>query len=109
MAHSYEVGFVVHFTTAGQNGLLKNAVAHHNWEIGVNAGYSFAKLVFKRMVLIENQNSLLLFMLAGIKTGMYEIQDSLIIGEHAASRNCDDIHEKKSANKTGIVSAIQAL
>lgn len=91
-----EVGLILHINRtigAGQCGLLKNTLIHHNWEFGLHSEFAFSKLLLKNNVYIENRNSFFLQLHNGAKNnGEIIAQDSLVLGEHASSRDCIDQH-----------------
>lgn len=70
----------MHFTTAGQCGLMKSQLAHHNWEVGVNSQPHFSKLLLKKIVLVDNSHGLQLLMGVGRTDAQFLLEDSLIIG-----------------------------
>ena len=109
--HSCETGIIPHIDQqlgAGQCGMVKNTLVHHNYEIGVFSKSAFSKLLLKDSTFIENGNSTFHLQLhnGAQTTGEIIVENSLVIGEHEASRDCTDKYELSIKNKTAIYSSI---
>ncbi len=87
--------------------MVKNMVIHHNWEQGVHSIGAFKKLLIKDIVLAENNAGIHAILANGEQTtGIVAVENSLILGAHSGSLNCDDSKEKSLTNKKSIVSSV---
>ena len=76
----------------------------------MHSTFAFSKLVLKNNVFIENVNTFHLQLVNGdITTGEISVETSLVLGEHEASRDCTDQHEKKTSSKKAIFSCVGLL
>ena len=96
-AHSLEVGLVAHVNNGLSNdknnqnacGLIKSVTLHHNDEIGVWMMAPFRKFQIKHAVIADNELGVSLLPANGdLYDEEFEVTHSLIIGEHAATRDC---------------------
>lgn len=108
VAHSYEAGWIAHYNEEygkGHCGSISDFVAHHNTDIALQSFFFLESLTVKRVVIVDNEVGLSLGLGNGDSPlGEIVLEDSLIMGEHIASQNCQ-VAQEAGNKKVGLYSS----
>ena len=106
--HSYEAGWIAHYNEAegkGHCGQIADFVAHHNSDVAIQSFYYLSSLKVSRVVVADNMVGLSLGLGNGDNPdGEITLENSLVMGEHAATQNCA-VDAETGNKKVGLYSA----
>ena len=108
VAHSVDVGLISGLNTtissAPYCGLVHSFTAYHCKETGVLSRFNFLSLEAKRLVVVDNRIGVELGLANGDNPhGSISLLNSLLVGEHADSVDCNS--KADELDKTGIVTS----
>ena len=110
VAHSTGVGLIAHIDNAREQpqcALVANFTAHHSSVVAVQSRYYFSNVQAEHLVLVDHQVGLELGLANGDNpNGNITLSDSLIIGEHRDTIDCEHEIERLGTRKVGMFSGV---
>ena len=108
-AHSVYAGLVSHMNadiTAPYCGLVQDFTVHHASQVGVQSLYYFSRIVAQKLTVVDCQVGVEFGLANGDNPeGYIHFKDSLVIGSHASSVDCEHKSEMTGSMKIGMMTS----
>lgn len=109
-AHSIGAGLIAHINNAieqPQCALVQNFTVHHAQQVGVQSKFFFTNVLARNLILVDNQISLELGLSNGDNpNGNLTFSNSLVLGEHVDTIDCNHQIEKDGLRKLGMFTGV---